>query len=87
MKDTNNIIKKPSRIVLEKEAQESLTKMLASIREEGKFIKISPTRLASWIILQFESKHFLKQKDSIIKAHFSSKNLFNECSPELRRFS
>ena len=78
-----SIKKKPSRIVLEKPAQESLAKMLIAIREEGKFVKVSPSRLASWIILHFETKHFPKQKDSIIKAHFSSKTYLRNVAQTL----
>ena len=62
-----------SRVTLEKEAQESLAKMLSELKREGRFIKISPSKLASWIILCFAQKDFSKQKDKIIKAHFSSK--------------
>ena len=61
------------RITLEKEAQESLTKMLAELKKEERFIKISPSKLVSWIVFCFGQKYFLKQKDRIIKAHFSSK--------------
>ena len=62
-----------SRVTLEKEAQENLAKMLSELKREGRFIKISPSKLASWIILCFAQKDFSKQKDKIIKAHFSSK--------------
>ena len=62
-----------SRVTLEKEAQESLAKMLSELKREGRFIKISPSKLASWIILYFVKKDFPKQKNKLIKAHFSSK--------------
>ena len=62
-----------SRVTLEKEAQESLAKMLSELKREGRFIKISPSKLASWIIVWFGEKDFLKQKGNMIKAHFSSK--------------
>ena len=75
---------KPSRVVLDQESQEHLDKMLLVLRSGGDCVKISPSKLASWIISHFAKRDFPKQKKRIIQNHFNPKAYLRSIAKNLR---
>lgn len=72
-----------SRVLLDKEAREALDQMLTVLREEGKYIKINPSRLTSWVVSKFAKKYFGKSKSEIVKAHFNSKEYLKDLASNI----
>lgn len=64
---------KSSRVVLDQEAQEYLNKMLLVLRSEEDGVKISPSRLTSWIVSYFAKRDFSRQKERITRESINSK--------------
>lgn len=74
---------KIQRIVLDDKANESLLDMTEKIKAEGNFVKINPSRLASWIIEQFANLYFQEMKPQIIQAYFDSKEFLKTIASKI----
>lgn len=74
---------KSSRVVLDKDSQEHLNKMLLTLKSEGSCIRISPSRLVSWIVSYFSKRDFSRQKKRIIREHFNSKEYLRHIAKNL----
>jgi len=61
------------RIIIDERAQQALSSMLETLKNEGKFIRINSSKLSSWIIYFFFEENFKKEKEKIISAHFNTK--------------
>ena len=75
--------KKQTRIVLENPAQEALERMLFELKGMGSFVKISPSRLISSIVLHFEKGDFLKQKEELVRGHIDAKRYLKSIAGKL----
>ena len=67
------MILKSQRVILDDKANVSLLDMTEKIKAEGEYVKINPSRLASWIIEQFANLYFQEMKPQIVQAYFDSK--------------
>jgi len=63
---------KSGRVILDEGAKQALSSMYEEIKIES-CVKITPSRLASWIIYDFYENYFEKRKNKIKKDHFNSK--------------
>jgi len=72
-----------SRVLLDQEARQALEQMFTVLREEGKYIKINPSRLTSWVVSKFAKKYFGKSKSEIVKAHFNSKEYLKDLASNI----
>ena len=70
--------KKTLKIVLEGAAKSAVEGMLEELQKEGEFSKLSPSRLAAWIVLHFEKKDFDKYKEKILASHFNPRKYLNK---------
>ena len=61
------------RIVLTEKAKVALSSMLEQIKDEGECIKITPSKLTSWLVERFAINYFPKDMELILKEHFNSK--------------
>ncbi len=71
------------RVLLDEQAFEGLERMLAKLKEEGKFLKVNHARLSSWIIKKFEEALFIKCKQEIIKECFDSKEYLKDLASKI----
>lgn len=69
---------KSGRITLEDKGRSALETMLHSLRESEGNIKITPSRLTSWILERFQATAFEKEKRSIIESHFNSRGYLRD---------
>lgn len=72
------------RVLLEPEAKSSLEKMLEALKKNGDFVKINPSKLASWIITKFENESFEKHKTKIMQDHFNSKEYLLDLATKIQ---
>lgn len=72
------------RVLLDTNAQEALTEMLQELKGSGDFVKINPSRLASWIVEGFRKESFDKKKDQIIQDHFNSKEYLRDLATRIQ---
>ena len=63
---------KSGRLILDEGAIAALSSMYDELKDE-KCIKITPSKLGSWIISEFKKSHFSSHKAEITKDHFNSK--------------
>ena len=63
---------KSGRLILDEGAIAALSSMYEELKDE-KCIKITPSKLGSWIISEFFKSYFPRYKAKIIKEHFNSK--------------
>jgi len=61
------------RIILNEEAKSSLLQMLESLKGDGEYLKITPSKLTSWVVNRYFITSFEKEKKIIEKDHFNSK--------------
>jgi hypothetical protein len=61
------------RVLLDDEAQGALVTMMEALKTDGDYIRINPSRLASWIVKRFKRDYFERNKDLISQDHFNSK--------------
>ena len=70
--------KKTLKIVLEGTAKAAVEGMIEELQKEGEYSKLSPSRLAAWIILHFERKDFAKYREKILANHFNPRKYLNK---------
>jgi hypothetical protein len=63
---------KSGRIILDEGASTALSSMYDELKSEA-CIKITPSKLSSWIIAEFQKSYFKRYKKKITKEHFNSK--------------
>jgi len=63
---------KSGRLILDEGAIAALSSMYEELKDE-KCIKITPSKLGSWIISEFKKSYFSQHKAKITKEHFNSK--------------
>ncbi len=63
---------KSGRIILDEGANTALSSMYDELKNEA-CIKITPTKLSSWIIQKFYQSYYKQYKTKITKEHFNSK--------------
>lgn len=61
------------KVSLENNAAESIKEMVGQLKIEHPDISISPSDLTTWIVMNFKSAQFEKQKIAIANAHFNPK--------------
>lgn len=61
------------RLTLEGDAKEAVTEMLKTLKAERPEVSVTPSSLASWIILYFFKKGFKQSKLKIADSHFNPK--------------
>ncbi|NOT77737.1 MAG: hypothetical protein HOP07_01895 [Bacteriovoracaceae bacterium] len=76
--------KNPLRVLIETDAQESLDEMLINLKGNGNFVRITPSRLLSWIITKFRTESFEKHKNQIIQEHFNSKEYLRDLATKIQ---
>jgi len=64
---------KQARIILDTDAHMELASILSVLKAEKEFVKITPSKLVSWIIKTYAKKYFARDKKQIVKDHFNSK--------------
>ncbi len=67
MREPSNI----GRIILEPEARAALEQMLSDLKAREGCIRISPSKLASWIVGHYRLSSFEQDQEEIIRAHFN----------------
>ena len=63
---------KSGRLILDEGAISALSSMYEEMKNQ-KCIKITPSKLGSWIISEFHKSYFKRYKNKIKKEHFNSK--------------
>lgn len=63
---------KSGRLILDEGAISALSSMYEEMKDQ-KCIKITPSKLGSWIISEFYKSYFSRYKGKIAKEHFNSK--------------
>ena len=58
------------RILLDKVAANNLLEMLEEIKAGGDSIKITPSKLASWIVARYRKTTYKREIETIKRAHF-----------------
>lgn len=66
------------KLSLTQKASESLHYMVNELKEENPYIKISPSRVASWIIDDYVKNRFSSEMPKIIESHFDHKRYLTE---------
>lgn len=68
----------PKRIVLTEDGVGSLQRMIEALRAEGDSLRITPSKLVSWILRRYETILFIKDKGVIARDHFNSKRYLQQ---------
>lgn len=63
----------PLRLTLEGEAEEAVTQMLSLLKQEHPEVSVTPSSLASWVLIHFFKKNFNQSKSKIADSHFNPK--------------
>ena len=66
MRDTKTL-----KISLEGAAKAALEGMYEDLRREGECSRLTPSRLAAWIVCHFEGRDFAKHREKILANHFN----------------
>lgn len=61
------------RAILDETAKTALNQMIADLKKEEACIRVSPSKLVSWIVEKYAKTGFVSDKDVIIKNFFDSK--------------
>ena len=61
------------RLILENEAKDAVNEMLAQVKQENPQVSVTPSSLASWILIYFSKKSFNQVKPKIADSHFNPK--------------
>ena len=61
------------RLTLEGEAKDAANEMLAQVKQEYPEVSVTPSSLASWILIYFFKKSFSQTKSKIADSHFNPK--------------
>lgn len=61
------------RLTLEGEAKDAVNEMLAQVKQENPEVSVTPSSLASWILIYFFKKSFSQTKSKIADSHFNPK--------------
>lgn len=76
---------KSGRLILDEGAITALSSMYEELKDE-KCVKITPSKLGSWIISEFQKSYFSRYKTKVAKEHFNSKeylkSLMNKINDE-----
>lgn len=78
MKNKNQL-----RVLLESDAHTFLEEMLKVLKENGNFVRITPSQLLSWIVTKFKDESFEKHKNQIIHEHFNSKEYLRDLATKI----
>ena len=71
------------RIILEQGAALALNEMMKSLRATEQCIKVTPSKLVSWIIERYRLGSFAQDEQAIIKAHFNSREYLKKVVQEI----
>lgn len=52
--------------------------MLTELRAREQCLRITPSKLVSWILGQYKTEHFERDQDRIVQAHFNSKEYLKQ---------
>ncbi len=66
------------KLSLDETATEAVQSMLIKIKEENPECALTPSALASWILIHFAEKSFAKMKKAIADHHFNAKAFLRE---------
>ena len=71
------------RIVLEQGAAVALDEMIKNLKVTEQCIKVTPSKLVSWIVERYRIGSFAQDEQTIIKAHFNSREYLKKVVQEI----
>ena len=71
---------RPGKVLLDGQAANNLLQMLeeAKAGENGQFVQLTPSKLASWIVSRYRQSAFKRDRVAIRKAHFNHQKHLKE---------
>ena len=81
---------KPAKVTLNGRAASDLLQMMEEVKNWDRFVDITPSKLASWVISRYFFLAFRREKKIIGKAHFNHQKYLQEalkkasCEEEFR---
>lgn len=78
MKSSNQM-----RVLLDENAYHAIEAMIEELKAQGDYLKINPSRLASWVINRFHRDGFKKAIPQICQDHFNSKEYLKNLAAQV----
>ena len=66
------------RIKLSEPSAKLVKQMMASLKMEASHISVNPSKLVDWIVREYQSKYFERDKKRITDSHFNKKSYLIE---------